>query len=84
MLIGKSLIAPGNLSRRDAVKLASRTAVRLVLGTITMFILAGLTESFVSPTSLPPWAKFGFLGLMATLLTLYLRLGGSSRGEAAS
>ena len=75
MMIGRSLIAPGDLARRDAVKLASRTAVRLVLGTVALFILAGLTESFVSPTALPPWAKFGFLGLMATLLTLYLQLG---------
>ena len=79
MMVGRSLIAPGDLSRRDAVKLASKTAIRLVLGTVAMFVLAGLTESFVSPTALPPWAKFAFLGLMATLLTLYLQLGRERR-----
>jgi hypothetical protein len=31
MLIGHALIAPGELSRRDAITLAARDAVRLVL-----------------------------------------------------
>lgn len=75
MLIGRSLIAPGERTRRDALKLAGGEAIRMVLGTIAMFIFAGLTESFISPSPLPPWAKFAFLGLMAVLLTLYLRLG---------
>jgi uncharacterized membrane protein SpoIIM required for sporulation len=75
MLIGRSLIAPGDRSRRDALKLAGGEAVRMTLGTVVLFIFAGLTEAFVSPSPLPPWSKFAYLGLMAALLALYLRLG---------
>jgi uncharacterized membrane protein SpoIIM required for sporulation len=84
MLVGKNLIAPGDRSRRDALKLAGGEAVRMTLGTIAMFVLAGLTEAFVSPSPLPPWAKFAFLGLMALALTLYLRLGRTSARSATT
>jgi len=75
MLVGRNLIAPGERSRRDALKLAGGEAIRMTLGTIVMFVFAGLTEAFVSPSPLPPWAKFAYLGFMSVLLTLYLRLG---------
>ncbi|MGC4042797.1 MAG: stage II sporulation protein M [Armatimonas sp.] len=75
MLIGRNLFAPGEHTRRDALKLAGGEAVRMTLGTIVMFIFAGLTESFVSPSAIPPWTKFAYLGVMSILLTLYLRLG---------
>ena len=75
MMIGHALVAPGDLSRRDAIALAGRDAVRLLLGTVMLFILAGFTESFVSPSSLPAPVKFAYAALMATALTLYVRSG---------
>ena len=75
MMIGHALIAPGELARRDALVLAARDAVRLVLGTILLFVVAGLVESFVSPTALPPAAKFAFAGLMAVGLAAYCNAG---------
>ena len=58
MLIGHALVAPGELSRRDALTIAGRDAVRLLLGTVLLFIVAGFIESFISPTALPPAVKF--------------------------
>jgi uncharacterized membrane protein SpoIIM required for sporulation len=75
MVIGHALIAPGELSRRDALRLAGRDAVRLLLGTVLLFIVAGFTESFVSPTALPAAYKFAYAGLMAVALVAYVRRG---------
>ncbi len=58
MMIGHALVAPGELSRRDALTVAGRDAVRLLLGTVVLFIVAGFLESFISPTSLPAGVKF--------------------------
>ncbi len=84
MLVGRNLIAPGERTRRDALKVAGGEAIRMTLGTITLFVLAGLTEAFVSPSPLPPPFKFAYLGLMALLLTLYLRLGKPARDISGS
>lgn len=75
MLLGHALLAPGELSRQDALKLAGRDSVRLLLGTIPFFIVAGFIESFVTPTALPPFAKLAFAALTAVGLWAYLRLG---------
>lgn len=75
MMLGHAIVAPGELRRRDAIALAGRDAVRLLLGTVMLFIIAGFVESFVSPTALPIPLKFGFALLMALGLTAYVRLG---------
>ena len=79
MLLGHALIAPGELSRKDALIVAGRDAVRLLLGTVLLFILAGFIESFISPTDLPPAVKFTFAGLGALGMWWYF-----SRGKEAA
>lgn len=46
---GYALINPGDLLRRDALVLAAREAGQMALGTVPMFIFAGLVEGLVSP-----------------------------------
>lgn len=75
MMIGHALVAPGELSRRDAIALAGRDAVRLLFGTVMLFVLAGFIESFLSPSALPAPFKFAFAALMASALTAYVRSG---------
>lgn len=75
MLIGRALVAPGELSRQDALTLAGRDAVRLLLGTVPMFIVAGFTESFITPSALPAWAKLSYAALTAAALWAYFRSG---------
>jgi len=75
MIIGHALVAPGELSRRDALTVAGRDAVRMLLGTVMLFIIAGFTESFVSPSSLPSWVRLSYAALMAAALAAYVRRG---------
>ena len=75
MMLGHALIAPGDFTRRDALTQASSDAIRLIIGTIGLFIIAGAIETFISPTALAPVYKFAFAALMAIALTAYLRRG---------
>jgi uncharacterized membrane protein SpoIIM required for sporulation len=84
MCIGWALIAPGEYRRADAIRRAGRDAVRMLLGSGALFIIAGFTESFVSPTALPASSKFAYAAFMAIALTAYLRLGVPSPSERAS
>lgn len=47
-LLGRSVLAPGDLSRGDALVLSGRTAVRMVGGAAVLLVVAGLIEGFVS------------------------------------
>lgn len=49
--LGYALVNPGDLLRRDALLLAARDAGQMALGTVPMFIYAGLVEGLVSPQS---------------------------------
>jgi uncharacterized membrane protein SpoIIM required for sporulation/uncharacterized RDD family membrane protein YckC len=47
-LLGRSVVAPGDLSRGEALVLSGRTALRMVGGAAVMLVAAGLIEGFVS------------------------------------
>jgi uncharacterized membrane protein SpoIIM required for sporulation len=75
MIIGHAVVAPGELTRRDALTLAAQDAVCLIMGTAGMLVIAGMIESFISPTALPPAAKFVFAAFMTLALAAYLKRG---------
>jgi len=77
--LGWSLIDPGDYTRRDALVVAGREAVRLVVGAIPMFVAAGLIEGFITPVRMPPVVKLLFACLTAALLMLYLLRGSFER-----
>jgi uncharacterized membrane protein SpoIIM required for sporulation len=81
LILGRALVAPGSRSRTDAMRVEGRTAVRLVLGTIPVFIVAGMIEGTISqihPPQLPAAFKLTFAAAMAVLLLLYLSRAGKS------
>jgi uncharacterized membrane protein SpoIIM required for sporulation len=46
--MGWALVDPGFVARREAVQLAARAAIRMVVGTIPWIVVAGIIEAFVS------------------------------------
>jgi len=78
LMMGTALIRPGNLSRKDALKVAARPAVRMVGGVIVMLILAGIIEGFLSPSKIPGSVKLAFGGTTAALVLVYFL--GAGRG----
>lgn len=59
MMIGYSLIDPGDLTRAQALKKKGIEATRIVIGCALILAVAGLIEGFISPSSLPAAVKYG-------------------------
>jgi len=81
LILGAAIVAPGELSRADALRERGRSALRLLLGTLPLFFAIGLVEGFVSPGPLFPAPLKLTLGLsLVTLLFGYLvRFGRAAR-----
>ena len=79
--LGLSLAAPGRLTRRASLRQGAREAVRLVLGTIPMFVVAGAIESVITPSHLPGPAKIA-IGVLTLAGTLAYLLGMGRHGPA--
>jgi len=58
MLIGYTLINPGDLSRSEALKRNGIKAVQLAIGCACLLVIAGIIEGFLSPSNLPTWIKY--------------------------
>jgi uncharacterized membrane protein SpoIIM required for sporulation len=80
LMMGWAIIHPGLLKRGDALMLAARKAVRLVIGCVPILIIAGLIEGFISPNENIPWPVKWSVGLLTGIfLYSYLLLAG--RGQ---
>jgi uncharacterized membrane protein SpoIIM required for sporulation len=77
LIIGWAIVAPGELSRADALRVRGRAALRLLLGTLPLFLAIGMVEGLVSPGQLfPAWLKLALgLTLGATLFAYLVRFG---------
>ncbi len=57
MMIGYSVIDPGDLTRSQALKKKGIEAAKIVIGCAFFLVIAGLIEGFLSPADLPAWVK---------------------------
>lgn len=78
LILGWSLIAPGNLTRWDSLRKASREAVPLMGGVVAMLIIAGCIESFVARSSVPRNLQLSVAAISAVLLIVYFKFAGRS------
>jgi uncharacterized membrane protein SpoIIM required for sporulation len=72
LILGRAVINPGLLPRREALAQAGGLSIRLLLGVVPLLLIAGAIEGFVSPVPIPAATKFVIGGAMFTLLCLYL------------
>ena len=83
LMLGWAIIQPGLLKRGDAVMLAARKAVRLIIGCVPILIVAGLIEGFISPNENIPWPVKWSVGVVTgVLLYGYLLLAGRHAKES--
>jgi len=86
-MLGKALILPGELPRRDAVVLAGRLAMRLLGAVVVFLLVAGGIEGFVSAGTSPLPVRLavsvGSVGFLALYLWNGVRMSGlnSVNGE---
>jgi uncharacterized membrane protein SpoIIM required for sporulation len=72
--IGMSVLLPGPYARADAFRVAGLEGIRLVLGTIPLFIFAGIIEGMFSHLPLPATIRLTFAGINGVIWYLYLFL----------
>jgi uncharacterized membrane protein SpoIIM required for sporulation len=75
LVLGKGILFPGTLPRRDSVAEAGGEAIKLLLGALPLLVIAGVVEGFISPTAAPVVAKFAIAVSLFVLLVLYLARG---------
>ena len=79
MMIGYSMINPGDLSRGEALKKKGIEAVKIVVGCAVFLVIAGVIEGFLSPANIHPGFKFGTGILTGIAMYSYLFLNGRNR-----
>lgn len=82
-LLGRALIAPGELTRKDALVLAGRKAMRMVGAVVLFLVVAGTIEGFVSSSSWSVTARAMVSGGSIVFLVLYLANGARGRRRLA-
>ena len=80
LMLGWALIHPGLQRRRDALALAARKAVMLLLGAAPMLVVAGTIEGLISPSETVPWPVKWSIGIgSGIILYSYLLLAGREK-----
>jgi uncharacterized membrane protein SpoIIM required for sporulation len=82
LMLGWAILQPGLLKRGDALMLAGRKAVKLIIACVPILIVAGLIEGFISPNENIPWPVKWSVGIITgVLLYSYLLLAGRGKEE---
>jgi Uncharacterized membrane protein len=82
LLIGYSMINPGDLTRTEALKKNGLEAIRLAVGCACFLVIAGIIEGFLSPSFLPAWIKYGTGIFTGIAMFSYLLLVGREKQNA--
>jgi uncharacterized membrane protein SpoIIM required for sporulation/uncharacterized RDD family membrane protein YckC len=75
LLVAQAVVAPGDFTRRDALVIRGRTAIRLVGAASCLLLLAGIIEGFLSASAAPAAIKLGVSAASAVLVGLYVAAG---------
>lgn len=75
LLMGYKLFVPGHFSRGFQLKQQAIRSVQLLLGTIPLFVIAGLIEGFITPAAISLEAKYIVACLTVLSLVLYVVIG---------
>ncbi|NHC43179.1 stage II sporulation protein M [Bacillus sp. MM2020_1] len=75
LLMGYKLFVPGQFSRSYQLKQQAIRSVQLLLGTIPLFVIAGIIEGFITPAAISLEAKYIVAFLTVVGLILYMVIG---------
>jgi len=83
LLMGYKLFVPGPFSRASHLKTQAKRSVMLMLGTVPIFIIAGIIEGFITPGSFSLEMKYAVAGLTLIGITAYILIGNYYLKKAA-
>lgn len=71
-VMGNSLLFPGTYTRLESFKTGAKRGLKMVMGLVPFFVLAGFIESFITRYAFMHWSlKMLVIGLSAILLLYY-------------
>ena len=83
--LAQALVAPGDLTRKDALVLQGAVALRMIGSVVCLLTVAGAIEGLVSASDAAPAYKFAVSGASAVLLVCYFASGWAYlRGRAGA
>jgi uncharacterized membrane protein SpoIIM required for sporulation/uncharacterized RDD family membrane protein YckC len=81
--LGLAVLNPGRLTRREALVVAGRRAIRLVGFAVVLLLIAGLVEGLISASTVAPAAKLIASGVSGVFLIGYLANGARAASHDA-
>ncbi|MDF2445032.1 MAG: hypothetical protein K0S46_268 [Moraxellaceae bacterium] len=80
LMLGRALVAPGRLTRAEALRRQARIAVKIIYGATLFLVIAAMLEAFWSSSTLiPPEVKYGVAVVLWSGVALYLGFAGRGR-----
>jgi uncharacterized membrane protein SpoIIM required for sporulation len=79
--MGWAIIDPGPRRRVQALAEEGRATITIVLGLIVVLAASGVIEAFVTPSSLPSWARIGIGAVAEAGFLAYVILAGRRAGQ---
>ena len=74
LMIAKSILLPGDYSRKHSLILGSKRAISLIAGVILMLVIAGIIEGFFTPLDIAAQWKLLFALITFIGLAVYLAI----------
>jgi uncharacterized membrane protein SpoIIM required for sporulation/uncharacterized RDD family membrane protein YckC len=78
--LASAILLPGRMTRREALVVRGRRAIRLIAAATMLLIVAGAIEGFISPRVWPIEWKFAVSAVTAVFLALFVSLGRRAGG----
>lgn len=71
LIIAKSMLLPGEYSRKHSLIHGTKRAISLMMGVVLMLVIAGIIEGFFTPLNISEITKLSFAAVTAVLLAIY-------------
>ncbi len=71
LTVGNSLLFPGTFSRLESFKRGAKQGLKIAIGLIPIFIVAGFLESYITRLTLPPVVSVGIIAISAGFIGWY-------------
>ncbi|WP_064094460.1 stage II sporulation protein M [Rossellomorea aquimaris] len=75
LLMGYKLFVPGRFTRSFQLKQQAKRSVQLLLGTVPLFVIAGIIEGFITPAAISLETKYMVAFVTVIGLILYVTIG---------
>ncbi|MGK9251017.1 stage II sporulation protein M [Paenibacillus sp. P22] len=75
LYMGYRFFVPGELPRKLVFLQAAKESALLLIGSVPLFVVAGLIEGYITPVYMPLWIKYAVALLTLAVLAAYYVLG---------